>query len=180
MTPHRANLALGLVCVALALIALFVWVPLDTDTGYIEKVRRQVVLGDALAPSLAAGFILVGGGLVLFETRAPRPAGLSLANTRYLALVLLLVVVSFALMRWVGPLVTAGLGEDYRSLRDTAPWKHLGFVAGGMVLVVTPIATIEGRLSLRAILIALAAVLAFIAVFDLPFDDLILPPNGDV
>ena len=156
---------------AVALIALFVWVPLDTDTGYIEKVRRQVTLGDALAPSLAAGFVLLGGGLLLIEKREPYPNGITLANLRHLALLLALIAVAFALMRWTGPTVAALAGEDYRALRETLPWKHLGFIAGSMTLVATPIWVIEGRITARSLLIALAAVLAIILVFDLPFDD---------
>ena len=33
-----------------ALFIIFVWVPMDTGTGLVEKVRRKYTIGDALAP----------------------------------------------------------------------------------------------------------------------------------
>jgi len=35
---------LGLICCLLALILILVWIPLDVETGYLEKVRRSVVI----------------------------------------------------------------------------------------------------------------------------------------
>ena len=63
---NAANLVLGLSAVAVAPVIALVWVPLDSASGLIEKVRRQFTIGDALAPTLAAGFILLGGVLVAF------------------------------------------------------------------------------------------------------------------
>jgi len=86
------------------------------------------------------------------------------------------------MMRWAGPLASwvAGSEAEYRLLRTTAPWKWIGFALGGVTLVTGTIAAIERRLTLRAWLIGIGAVALLIAVFDLPFDDLLLPPNGDV
>jgi hypothetical protein len=42
------------------------------------------------------------------------------------------------------------------------------------------ISYIEGHLRIRSFLIGLGSALALVAVYDLPFDDLLLPPNGDV
>ena len=42
------------------------------------------------------------------------------------------------------------------------------------------IAFVEEQLSWRAMLIALAAVAGIILLYDVPFDDILLPPNGDV
>ena len=84
-------------------------------------------------------------------------------------------------MRWAGPAL-AGLltDEGYRPLRDTAPWKYLGFLVGGSGMIAAMISLVEGRISRRAVLIGLVAAVALILVYDLPFDDLLLPPNGDV
>jgi len=38
----------------------------------------------------------------------------------------------------------------------------------------------ERRIGGAVIVTALAAVLGIIMLFDIPFDDLLLPPNGDV
>ena len=65
-------------------------------------------------------------------------------------------------------------------MRDTAPWKYIGFILGGVVLIAGLIALVEGRVSLRGVVLGLMATFALIVVYDLPFDDLLLPPNGDV
>lgn len=180
------NVFIGVFFAAFALAVLLAWVPIDTATSYIEKVRGRSVLGDALAPSIAAGFVLLGSLLLLFKGHEHDPDRVAFANFRFLALIGLVVAVSFALMRWTGPLAVgimdAFTSDDlsYRPLRDTAPWKYLGFVAGGTFMISCLISLVEHRLSWRAVLIALTATLVMIAIFDLPFDDLLLPPNGDV
>ena len=97
-------------------------------------------------------------------------------------LLLVCLLASFANMRWAGPMAVALFadGSGYRALRDTAPWKLIGFITGGTFLVVSLMTLVDGRPTWRGVLIGLAAVLAMIAIYDLPFDDLLLPPNGDV
>lgn len=185
-TSARTNRLLALACIAAALLIAFVWVPFDTDSGLIEKVRRRVIVGDALAPTMAAAVIGLGGLLVLLQRPETYPFGVSLANLGFLAALLLSFMLCFALMRWAGPAVVALANlfsvEDmtYRALRDTAPWKHVGFVLGNSALITAMIAAVEGRPSRRALLIGILASLGLIALYDLPFDDLLLPPNGDV
>ncbi|MCG6902347.1 MAG: hypothetical protein LJE68_06650 [Rhodobacter sp.] len=182
----RANLYLALGSIALALVVALVWARYDSGSGLILKVRRQVSIGDALAPTIAAAMIGLGGVMVLLQRHAAEQPGLSLANLRFLTRFLVLCAVSFALMRWTGPAVVAAInlfGEgdlSYRLLRDTAPWKYIGFAAGGTLLITVLIADIEGRLTARSVIIAVLAIAALIALYDLPFDDLQLPPNGDV
>lgn len=173
---------LGIVCIAAALLALFVWIPLDIETGLVEKVRRQVQIGDSLLPTLACGFVFVGGLLLLISPAHDGSNRLSRDNLQFLLTLLLLLAFAILVMRWLGPVLVWVLTEDstYRILRDTAPWKHLGFVAGGTLLVAGIMALVEGRLTFRGVLIGLLATLSLIAVYDLPFEDLLLPPNGDV
>ena len=45
---------------------------------------------------------------------------------------------------------------------------------GGMISLV------EGRFRGRTLVAAILAVVAMIVIYDVPFDDLLLPPNGDV
>lgn len=178
---ERANLILGLLAVAAGLVIAYVRVPADVTTGMIEKVRRQVTIGDALAPTIAAGFIGLGGGLVAFSESPQNARRITLQNLWFLTLLLLTVGVSFAVMRWLGPAIAALVTEDgYRPLRDTAPWKYIGFLCGGAGMIATLICLVEGRITRRAVLVGLAAAIALIVVYDLPFDDLLLPPNGDV
>ncbi|MDF1726267.1 MAG: hypothetical protein P1U53_00825 [Sulfitobacter sp.] len=180
--PDRGTLALGLTMLILALVIGFAWVPMDSSTGLVEKVRRQVSIGDGLAPTLAAVFIGLGGLLVAFFERRPEETPrITSGNLLFTAILLLLLALSLALMRWSGPALAGLLTEEgYRLLRDTAPWKYLGFLTGGTVLVTGLVALVERRLTLRAILIGLATVVVLIVLYDLPFDDLLLPPNGDV
>ncbi|MFC3612172.1 hypothetical protein ACFORG_00245 [Lutimaribacter marinistellae] len=177
----RANVILG-VSVSLAALAIaLIWVPLDTDTGLIEKVRRRLTVGDALAPTVAAAFLLLGGLIVTFFERPENARRLSAQNLAFLAILLTLLTGAFLVMRWMGPGLLALISEDgYRPLRDTAPWKYIGFLTGGTVMIAGLIAMVEGRLSLRGIAIGVVAALALIVLYDLPFDDLLLPPNGDV
>lgn len=187
MSGKRGHIVLGAVCVAASLLLLLVWIPLDTDTGLIEKVRRRVAIGDALAPSLAAVVILIGGLLLLIrERRSDNQGEIGTGNLLFLGRLLFIFLVGLSLMRWSGPLAVAlvELAQaevgPYRLLRDTAPWKYIGFVLGGSVMIAGPIWLVDGRLTARTALIALVAVLALVALYDLPFDDLLLPPNGDV
>jgi len=193
---------LGLMALAIGVVILFVWIPLDVDSGIIEKARRSTVLGDSFAPAVAAALVAMGGCLLLFERRGRDTADLQepsqlpiapthsppfvyvqLANLHYLAITLLLLTIAIATMRYTGPLAVALIGEDgssYRLLRDTPPWKYVGFTSGGVLLVTGLITWVERRFRFRFLLIGLAAVLVLIAIYDLPFDDLLLPPNGDV
>ncbi|SDD57306.1 hypothetical protein [Ruegeria marina] len=177
----KGNVLIGCSVIAFALITLLVWIPSDTATGIVETVRRRTVIGDAMAPSLAALFLLVGGLLLLTaERRAasqPLPSREAVVFALQIALIL---VVSLLLMRWTGPLAAALAGEEYRLLRDSYPWKLAGFILGGTVMVAALLVLAEQRLSLRVLVIALAAVIVLVAIYDLPFDDLLLPPNGDV
>jgi cytochrome bd-type quinol oxidase subunit 2 len=178
---HPANLVLGIVFVAAALLIALVWVPLDSATGLIEKVRRQVTIGDALAPTLAAGFLLFGGVIVAFFESAKSARTLTLSNIVFVLSLVTLIGVSFGWMRWVGPAIAALVTDDgYRPRRDMIPWKFIGFGLGGVCLIAGLIALVERRLSWRGLVVGLVATAVLIAVYDLPFDDLLLPPNGDV
>ncbi|MEM6825256.1 MAG: hypothetical protein AAGB18_02235 [Pseudomonadota bacterium] len=179
---NSADTSLAILAIVGALLALAVWIPADSASGLIETVRRQTRVGDALGPTVAAGFILLGGILVLLRP-VPSTARVVLGNLRYLAVLILGFAICIGLMRWTGPLAVLAMADEtetYRNLRDTVPWKYLGFLAGGWLLVFSMISLGARRISGRAAFLALLACLALIAVYDLPFDDLLLPPNGDV
>lgn len=187
MRRINTDVALGLGVIVLALLAIFAWVPHDTATGLIVKLRGRVSVGDALAPVAAFVLMAVAGVLIAFEGRgkdwSPHP---SLANLQFVGLFTALFLVSVILMRWTGPALVGlahlagGTDHSYRDLRDTIPWKYTGFVTGGTFLVTMLMSLIERRLSWRALFVGLAATALLIAIFDVPFPDLLLPPNGDV
>jgi len=101
---------------------------------------------------------------------------------------LLAIALCLVIMRWLGPMlvsVAVGVGlldtqANYRALRDTLPWKLVGFVAGGGLLVTLLCWFAERHWSWRRLGIGLLIALGIALVFDLPFEDLLLPPNGDV
>ena len=184
----RANVVLALAAAVAALLAVFVWIPLDTSSGFVERVRGRAAIGDALAPTLACLFVLLGAAAVLTSERRREDEckGLGPGNLAYLVVAVGLTLFSLAIMRYAGPLVVwlsnfvTGEEETYRELRAAAPWKWIGYLLGGATLVSGFIAMTERRLTLRAVAIGFAVSIMFVIVVDLPFDSLVLPPNGDV
>ena len=149
----------------------------------IEKVRRQTNIGDALAPTVAAFVIGLGSLLLLlFERKKTDQPGLGLASLKFIGIQIAVLVSGFLVMLYAAPIVLwlfDGTAE-YRLLRDTAPWKFIGYLLGGTAIVSGLISQAEGRFSGRSVVIGLCVALALIASYDLPFDNLLLPPNGDV
>jgi hypothetical protein len=185
--PRKANHMLGSLVVIFALLLILVWIPMDTDTGILEKVRRKILIGDALAPTIAGLFILIGGGLLLlFERNSHDQPVIDRLSLKFVALNFLALAIGLIIMRYAGPIavwmanLVSGSELDYRLLRNTVPWKYIGFFLGGSISIAGLIILAEGMLRPRTILVAVLAILAMIAIYDLPFDDLLLPPNGDV
>jgi hypothetical protein len=179
----NSDFLLGIGGLVAGCLILIVWIPLDVETGLIEKVRSRVVIGDSLAPSLSALVLIVAGlmqTIQSFRTRGTGSAELSWNSVKYVGLMLALLGLSMAAMRWTGPIAAHVGHADYRSLRDTVPWKYIGYLLGGSTMVFGLISMIEGRLRWRVLIISVLAVLALMLVYDLPFDNLLLPPNGDL
>ena len=175
---HTADIWLALFFLAFALILVFVWIPLDTDTGLVEKVRRKFVIGDALAPTVAAVVIALGAGFVLLR---PAPGkSLSRENVIWCVCLLGLFTTSLFAMRYAGPLVAIWTESGYRPLRATLPWKYIGYLLGGTFMIGGLTGMAMRRLSVKDFAIGFIATLLIALAYDLPFDDLILPPNGDI
>lgn len=183
----RSNLYIGLICIVFAVTLIFVWIPLDTDSGIVEKVRGRFNIGDALAPTVAACFVLVGSILLLVLERkdALQPA-MDRSHLTFITSLIAVATISLLVMRFAGPVFADIANQfraepiEYRLLRATPGWKHLGFVLGGVMMVTGIIAIVERGLSRRGLLTAVLAVVVMILVFDVPFEDILLPPNGDV
>ena len=169
---------LALFFLAFALLVILVWAPLDTGTGLVEKVRRKFVIGDALGPTVAGAVIVIGALLVLLRPGTDKM--ISRENVVWLAALFFLFALSMVLMRYAGPVALAWSESGYRPLRATAPGHYIGFLIGGTVLVGGLTGFAKRQLSIREFAIGFAASLAIALLYDLPFDDLILPPNGDV
>lgn len=195
MTRVHWNIALGLGCLAFALLTLLVWIPASVESGVVEQVRSQTVIGDAMAPTVWAiglgflGALLVVGSLPQLRTgggSTDTDAGPNWHNMRFLAWLLFIVLGSVVLMVVAGPAtvkLAQAMGSDvdnYRALRATRPWKYIGYMLGGFVMVFGLMSYIAGRLSWRLALIAALAVVVMALAYDLPFKHLLLPPNGDL
>ena len=195
MNRHHWNTILGSACVVFALVTLLIWIPNGVESGVIEQVRSQTAVGDAMAPTVwAIGLGFIGIFLIvesLLKLRAGtleaggNTGGPTLANLRFLGLLLVVVFGSLLVMSWAGPFVVKlaqAMGSDigsYRELRATRPWKYTGYLSGGFLLVFGLMGYVAGRPSWRLALVALLAVLLMALAYDLPFKNLLLPPNGD-
>lgn len=176
----HTNTVLGIFAIAFAVVLCFLWLPFDAETGFVELKRRKYTIGDSMAPGFAGLVFFISGALLLLgKTREDAPT-LDAGHLRFIAMALAAILIGLAVMRWAGPLVAGIVGEDYRSLRDTVPWKYIGFALGGFGMTTALAAMVAGRLTLGAVLTGVFAVVVIIALYDLPFEDLLLPPNGDV
>jgi hypothetical protein len=182
---YRLNIYIGSGAVLLALVGLFLWVPQDTGTGLIVHVRRQVSIGDALAPTIAFILMAIGGALLLIEQRKHTSIEVELAPFYHTGALVAVIVLGLLLMRHAGPsllFVAEGFGAtdtEYRLLRETFPWKYIGYFLGGVTMIGGMASLSAGRVQARTFLIAAAVTMGLVALVDLPFDDLLLPPNGD-
>ncbi|HIF59843.1 MAG TPA: hypothetical protein EYQ26_10215 [Rhodospirillales bacterium] len=102
----------------------------------------------------------------------------------FLARLVIVVSIGLVLMVYLGPMVvdlinTLG-GEigSYRNLRATYPYKLIGYVFGGFVLIFGIISVVENRFSMNGALVSIIAVVVITMLYELPFDNLLLPPNG--
>lgn len=193
MNRYHWNTILGLACVAFALLTLLIWIPHDVESGVIEQVRSQTAVGDAMAPTVWAvglgiiGFLLTSGSVLKLRNGAleTETGGPTLDNVRYMLIVLVLIVGSLLVMTWAGPLavkLAQAMGSDvdsYRALRATRPWKYTGYLSGGFLMVFGLMSFVSGRPRWRLAFIAVVAVVLMAMAYDLPFHNLLLPPNGD-
>ena len=72
---NRRELGVAIVVVVISLVAAFVWIPLDTETGMVETYRRQTFIGDAFLPKVSAIAMLVAGLIQLVLVLRLKPDG---------------------------------------------------------------------------------------------------------
>ena len=157
------------------------WLPAVTDTGLYEIKRGKFTIGDALAPAFAATVMTVAGLLLLFGPRSRDEPKLDPDHVKFLSAMIAIVLAGMVLMRWAG-------ADGYHALRRRRVPPAQGYrsleicriSSGGFVIVAAASSVVEGRFSRSAALAGIVAVVLIIALYDLPFDDLLLPPNGDV
>ena len=188
MRQDRWTIGVAVFFVVAAIATLAVWIPNDIESGLVEKLRRQIIIGDALAPTCVAAGILITAALMgVFALFRPEPLGDApdLQSLSFLLRMAVAIVPGLVIMVYAGPLAVElmnAIGFDigsYRELRDTVPYKYIGYGIGGFVMVFGVIRVVENRLSASAIWVSILAVVVLAVLYDVPFDDLLLPPNGD-
>ena len=192
MQSERWTIGLGLFFVSASVLTLVVWIPTDIETGVIETFRRRTTIGDAMAPTLAAAAILmISMIMVVFavlrarKNGGPPEPGPDRQGYKFLLLIAVPMVLGLVLMVYTGPLVVEAInafgGEvgTYRQLKAAFPYKYLGYTMGGFVMVFGVIRVVENKITHSAAWVAALAVLALVLLYDVPFDNLLLPPNGD-
>jgi hypothetical protein len=190
MLNQTAEITVAIIILVFALFVAMLWVPIDSETPAFYTFRRQTNIGDAFLPLVAAvGMAVFAAIHVILSWRRVRDDGsdapFDALSMLYLLIFFGIMAVSLGLMFWSGPLLLSqfyGSGESaptYRQMRSSFPWKYIGFVVGGTVMVFGLITLVEGRMRWNRLLIAILSVLVLILIFDVPFDTILLPPNGD-
>jgi glycerol uptake facilitator-like aquaporin len=191
MKNERWTIGLAVFFIITSALTLFVWIPIDIETGVVETFRRRVNIGDAMAPTVVAAAILVVSILMgVMALIRPSPnlmvkEGLDKQSFNFLSRMIIPLGLGLSLMLYAGPLVVdfintmGGEISTYRQLKDTFPYKFIGYSLGGFVLVFGLVCLIENRSSLSAAWAAIIAVLLLTLLYEVPFDNLLLPPNGD-
>ena len=181
-----SNRLLGALFLIVACASLVFWIPADIDTGLVEKVRRRNVIGDSLAPTFA--MILVGLAALTLIRQSGDDAVFTNQGKwhRPFLFFIIIFICVLVLMRYTGPLIIAivnSLGEGeltYRNLRNIRPLKYVGYVAGGTLLLCSFSHFMDKSLNRKRALLFFGISIVIALFFDLPFEDILLPPNGDV
>ena len=181
-----SNRLLGALTVMFAVICMTVWIPFDTDTGLVETVRRRNIIGDSLAPYIAMTLVLCAAFALFRQTHADT----RFTNQGNWHLIFLffgtVFVLSLVLMRYTGPALimitnfVTDSDHSYRNLRNIWPLKYVGFVCGGTLLLCSFSHFMDKSLTRKRALLFFGISVMIALFFDLPFEDILLPPNGDV
>jgi hypothetical protein len=188
--PWTVGLALFLVLGSL--LTILIWIPNDIETGVIETFRRRVTIGDAMAPTMMAiGILVVSLLMGVLAVVRPVPEaksgkeGLDKNSFSFLLRLAIAIGLGLALMIHTGPLVVDLinlLGGDlgsYRLQKATFPYKYIGYITGSFVMIFGVIRVVENRFSASAAWVSILAVIVMTILYDVPFDNLLLPPNGN-
>jgi len=192
--PDPWDIGFGAVTLVGAVLALGLWFPNDIAGAFIEySPAGKAQPGDAFFPILLASALLVLSVVQLlgaFRSRTERlsldsGAALTLANLEFLLKFFAIVLTGLAVMYWLGPLTTGALralgviDQTYRQLVDTVPYKYLGYVTGGFLMICGMITWAEGQVTRRAVLTVAIVLAASVVIFDLLLSNIQLPPNAD-
>ena len=186
MNHLRFDAVIGLCLLGLALMTLLVWIPLDVDTDLVEKVRRRYIIGDSLAPAISMLLVIISCLFLIRSGVKSKPGAVNWLAVRGIVTFVMTFAIGLLVMRFAGPLLIIMLDSvtaadlNYRVLRNTPPVSYIGFVLGGTVIMGSLSHFMDGKLSRKRLALFFAIAVALALIFDVPFEDLLLPPNGDV
>ena len=173
------NIGFGVVASIAAFFTLLIWIPNDIKGGFIEINQiGKPEPGDAFFPIILASLMLVLStgqlaGAVLSSKPQAASEKLTAHNLKFLFLIYTIILAGLTVMYWLGPLVvdalrsTGVIDSTYRQLADTAPYKYLGYVAGGFLMTTSLIAWAEGAIRLKAVLTVAIVIGTLILVLDI-------------
>jgi len=192
LQQQKWTFGLAIFFIIASLISLLVWIPNDIETGVIERFRRQITIGDAMAPTMVAwGVLFVSIALLIdaiLSSRAPRASENSVMDAQsfvFLFKLTIVIIIALLLMFYGGPLLVDflnlvnGESNNYRLLKGSPPYKYIGYILGGFVMVFGSIGVVENKFSTNGAWLSIIAVTVLTLLYDVPFDNLLLPPNGD-
>lgn len=189
MLDRKTEIWLALVCLLAGLLAAFLWIPFDSETPPIYDFRRQTYIGDAMLPMVAAVGIalcaLVHLVLSFRRTASDADGPFDILTAGFFLSLFAIIITAFVVMYWAGPVALLLFGPSgdeavsYRQMRASVPWKYAGFVLGGFILVFGISSLLEGAMRWKRALSSILAIAVLIMIFDVPFDTILLPPNGD-
>ena len=117
MTTHHLDRLIGIFLCVMCLLCVFLWIPADSETGLVETVRRRLIIGDALAPTLPSLLGLMCA-VVLIIKPAPQP-GMSRNALISVSVYIACFSVALYVMRYFGPALID-------SLHSPEPCHHTG------------------------------------------------------
>lgn len=188
------DIGFGAALFGFALWALFMWFPVDIPTGFffVNSIGREEP-GDAFFPIILASLLAGLSAIQIIlswrnrrsNAEADETGRITLLNLKFLAIFLAVVGTGLGFMYWLGPLTitvlnAAGLLDGtYRNFSDTAPYKYLGYVAGGAVMTLALIIWAERRVRPVAVITVTGVLVVAILLFDVALRNVLLPPNAD-
>ena len=183
---RSSNRLLGALFLGFSLCCLFLWIPYDIDTGWIETVRRRNVIGDSLAPAMAV-ILIAFAALSLMRGSQNEELFKNEGNWHVIfGFFVAVFIFTLLVMRYAGPLlvnIAMMFTHDditYRNLRNVRPLKYVGFVGGGTFLLCCFSHFMDRSLNQKRAWLFFVISIVIALFFDLPFEDILLPPNGDV
>ena len=145
-----------------------------------------------MAPTMVAWAILFVSMALLIDAilssralRALENSAMDVQSFIFLFKLTFIIFIALLLMLYSGPLLVEfanlmnGENNSYRLLKGSLPYKYIGYILGGFIMIFSSIGLVENKFSANGAWLSVIAVAVLTFIYDVPFDNLLLPPNGD-